>query len=65
MNDTTEPKRARPRCPICGRPTTTRIAPFCSRRCADDDLMRWLGGRYAIPGEESADPAAADDSENI
>jgi len=24
--------------------------PFCSRRCADVDLSRWLRGGYAIPG---------------
>jgi endogenous inhibitor of DNA gyrase (YacG/DUF329 family) len=29
--------------------------PFCSKRCADIDLGRWLGGRYAIPGEPAGD----------
>lgn len=38
-------------CPICGKPTAPDRRPFCSRRCADVDLARWLGGRYAIPGE--------------
>jgi len=37
------------RCPICGRPTVAAFRPFCSRRCADVDLARWLGGKYAIP----------------
>ena len=37
------------KCPICGRPTEPRFRPFCSRRCADLDLQRWLTGRYAIP----------------
>ncbi|HEX7948140.1 MAG TPA: DNA gyrase inhibitor YacG, partial [Phenylobacterium sp.] len=23
--------------------------PFCSRRCANVDLQRWLTGGYAIP----------------
>ncbi len=23
--------------------------PFCSRRCSDVDLSRWLGGAYRIP----------------
>jgi endogenous inhibitor of DNA gyrase (YacG/DUF329 family) len=36
-------------CPICGKPSTQRFRPFCSRRCADVDLHRWLGGRYVIP----------------
>jgi len=39
-------------CPICARPATTAYRPFCSKRCADVDLARWLGGRYAIPAAE-------------
>ncbi len=44
-------------CPICGKPGETRFSPFCSRRCADLDLGRWLKGGYAIPGgpENDAD----------
>jgi endogenous inhibitor of DNA gyrase (YacG/DUF329 family) len=26
--------------------------PFCSRRCADLDLQRWLTGAYAIPATD-------------
>jgi endogenous inhibitor of DNA gyrase (YacG/DUF329 family) len=26
------------------------LAPFCSKRCADIDLGRWLKGGYVIPG---------------
>jgi uncharacterized protein len=37
-------------CPICGKPVEARFTPFCSRRCADIDLGRWLKGNYAIPG---------------
>jgi len=44
-------------CPICRAPSTERYRPFCSRRCADIDLARWLGGRYAIPTDEPADDA--------
>jgi endogenous inhibitor of DNA gyrase (YacG/DUF329 family) len=36
-------------CPICGKPQTLEFKPFCSRRCADVDLNRWLSGVYAIP----------------
>lgn len=37
-----------PSCPICGRPRLHAVRPFCSRRCADVDLARWLGGAYRI-----------------
>jgi uncharacterized protein len=37
-------------CPVCGRPAAEPSKPFCSRRCADIDLGRWLKGGYAIPG---------------
>jgi endogenous inhibitor of DNA gyrase (YacG/DUF329 family) len=42
-------------CPICGKPSTEATRPFCSRRCADVDLHRWLTGRYVIPGQEHDD----------
>jgi endogenous inhibitor of DNA gyrase (YacG/DUF329 family) len=29
--------------------------PFCSKRCADIDLNRWLSGSYVIPGREDED----------
>ncbi|MBA4801483.1 MULTISPECIES: DNA gyrase inhibitor YacG [Euryhalocaulis] len=44
-------KTASPACPICGDPADKSYKPFCSRRCADVDLGRWLKGKYAIPGE--------------
>ena len=37
-------------CPNCGKPRTERYSPFCSKRCADIDLHRWLNGGYVIPG---------------
>ena len=50
------PLSAGPRlCPICGKPTATRHQPFCSGRCADIDLGRWLKGNYRVPTEEPAD----------
>ncbi|KMO10712.1 DNA gyrase inhibitor YacG [Methylobacterium platani] len=39
-------------CPICGKPAAPAYTPFCSKRCADVDLQRWLSGRYAIPGRD-------------
>ena len=38
-------------CPICARATDAKYKPFCSRRCADVDLGKWLTGGYAIPAE--------------
>jgi hypothetical protein len=48
-------------CPICGKPADQKYRPFCSARCADLDLARWLRGDYVIPGsaaeeEEKPDP---------
>ena len=42
-------------CPICGKPAVAESRPFCSRRCADIDLHRWLSGAYATPAVESED----------
>jgi endogenous inhibitor of DNA gyrase (YacG/DUF329 family) len=39
-------------CPICGKLATEKFKPFCSKRCADIDLNRWLSGVYAIPTKE-------------
>ena len=36
-------------CPICGKPSVAAFQPFCSARCADIDLNRWLSGAYVIP----------------
>jgi endogenous inhibitor of DNA gyrase (YacG/DUF329 family) len=43
------------RCATCGKPQDARFKPFCSKRCADIDLGRWLKGSYAIPAEEPPD----------
>ncbi len=47
-------KRGR-RCPICGKPTAHDFRPFCSRRCKDVDLGRWLGGEYRVSGHAAYD----------
>jgi endogenous inhibitor of DNA gyrase (YacG/DUF329 family) len=36
-------------CPICKKQSVARFRPFCSKRCADQDLAHWLQGSYAIP----------------
>jgi endogenous inhibitor of DNA gyrase (YacG/DUF329 family) len=51
MTETTRKSRARS-CPICGKPAVERYFPFCSPRCADVDLGRWLKGAYSIPVSE-------------
>jgi endogenous inhibitor of DNA gyrase (YacG/DUF329 family) len=40
----------RPLCPICARAAIAAVAPFCSVRCKDEDLRRWLVGAYRVPG---------------
>lgn len=44
------------KCAICGKPQDQNYRPFCSKRCADVDLNRWLSGGYAIPAAEEDDP---------
>jgi endogenous inhibitor of DNA gyrase (YacG/DUF329 family) len=43
------------RCPECGKPTNPATQPFCSKRCRDVDLNRWLSGSYVIPGKPNAE----------
>jgi endogenous inhibitor of DNA gyrase (YacG/DUF329 family) len=40
------------KCPICGKPPVEKFKPFCSKRCADVDLNRWLSGSYVIPARD-------------
>ena len=58
-NDNHAPKARKPEkeaaaraCPNCGKPRDPHYDPFCSKRCADVDLHRWLKGSYVIPGPE-------------
>lgn len=54
--DNERPKNAESRpCPICSKPSVVAYRPFCSKRCADIDLHRWLAGGYAIPVAPEAD----------
>jgi len=55
-------------CPICDRETDRAYRPFCSRRCADIDLSKWLTGSYAVPSEEdevSSDQLPDDQSDAL
>jgi endogenous inhibitor of DNA gyrase (YacG/DUF329 family) len=44
-------------CPICGKPATEASKPFCSERCRDVDLNRWLSDSYRIPAKDDDDDA--------
>jgi len=51
-------------CPICGKPALAGFKPFCSKRCADVDLGRWLKGGYAIPGPPAEPTSPSNPLEN-
>ncbi|MHB1102418.1 MAG: DNA gyrase inhibitor YacG [Devosia sp.] len=53
-------KPTRP-CPICGKPSSQLFHPFCSARCADIDLNRWLSGAYVIPAKDEPEESEEDD----
>ena len=46
-------------CPTCGKLPVPQFRPFCSKRCADVDLHRWLSGTYAVPVTEDEDEDGA------
>lgn len=50
-------------CPICGAPPVARYRPFCSARCADVDLARWLNESYRVPGDAAGGTAESKESE--
>jgi hypothetical protein len=55
-----------PRCPICRtKPADPAFRPFCSKRCADVDLQRWLSERYVIPvvGDDEDERLSRDDGD--
>ena len=49
-------------CPICSKDATDRYRPFCSKRCADVDLGRWMTGAYAVPSRDPDDAEKAADA---
>jgi len=51
-------------CPVCGKPVAEAFKPFCSKRCADVDLNRWLKGGYIIPGDPAGPASPSNPSEN-
>ena len=52
----TPPKKNRSaKCPVCAKPARAEHVPFCSARCRQIDLGRWLGGHYAIAAQGPAE----------
>ncbi len=58
-----KPANSNKPCPICGRPPEEKFRPFCSRRCADVDLHRWLGGAYRIETHENPEETGQSEDE--
>ena len=52
------------KCPICGKPSSQTNYPFCSSRCQDIDLNRWLSDSYRAPTNEAPETAPKDDDED-
>jgi endogenous inhibitor of DNA gyrase (YacG/DUF329 family) len=62
MNDASAPPRFAP-CPICSKPAQSAHRPFCSKRCRDVDLGRWLRGVYRVESDDPPEDGNADDQE--
>lgn len=62
MSENVEPLRPKVKCPECKRESARATYPFCSVRCKQVDLNRWLSGEYVIPGPQLSDE---DDYESI
>lgn len=54
--------RTKSGCPICRKPADPEFKPFCSQRCRQVDLNRWLSESYRIPGAER--PGGDEDGKN-
>jgi endogenous inhibitor of DNA gyrase (YacG/DUF329 family) len=54
MTDKTD-TRPVAKCAVCGKPAVDEFRPFCSKRCRDVDLNRWLSGAYVVAGKEEED----------
>ena len=52
------------RCPICKKrfdPAASSTMPFCSERCQQIDLGRWIDERYSLPLPPSIDEDEAEE----
>lgn len=64
----------RPTCPICDDDVDSTdendYFPFCSKRCKQVDLGRWMGENYSIPltpqtSDRALGPEDADNSDDL
>jgi endogenous inhibitor of DNA gyrase (YacG/DUF329 family) len=62
-DETKKGTKKEPVCSICGKPVDPAFTPFCSKRCANVDLHRWLNGSYSIAGEPIDDEHAPEPRE--
>jgi endogenous inhibitor of DNA gyrase (YacG/DUF329 family) len=53
------------RCPVCKKPVVAQYRPFCSRRCSQIDLGKWLGEsyRFEAPPDDDEEVFIRDDKE--
>jgi endogenous inhibitor of DNA gyrase (YacG/DUF329 family) len=58
--DKVTPLRPRRPCPECGKPSARETYPFCSTRCKDMDLNRWLKGAYVITARDDEEETDGD-----
>ena len=40
--------RIKTKCPTCNKQSLDTFAPFCSKKCSDIDLMKWLSDENYI-----------------
>ena len=52
--------RTEAKCPVCSRPGDVKYRPFCTKRCADIDLGRWLKESYRVPTDEGLEEAESE-----
>ena len=60
MSQRNDSNRLTAACPICGKPAIPAHQPFCSGRCRDIDLGRWLKGTYRIETDETSEDGAGE-----
>jgi len=58
-------EKSKSRCAICNKPQVKEYRPFCSSRCANIDLNRWLGEHYSIPSVEGPDDWSEQEAEEF